>query len=61
MKIKDTGTLEVGSKTPCPICGADLGYYTEFGDEIECSECGSVFSITHRTEFDFTVVKVGSI
>ena len=55
----DTGTLSIASQTPCPYCGADLGYYAEFGDELQCEVCNSKFSIEKRTEYDFTVIEIG--
>ena len=56
-----TGTLSVASETPCPYCGADLGYYAEFGDELQCEVCNSKFSIEKRTEYDYTVIEIGTI
>ena len=47
------GTLDVGSETPCPICGNDLGYYAEFGNEIQCDTCGAKLKLTRRTEIDW--------
>ena len=60
MEVNDTGTLDIGSETPCPVCGTDLGYYAEFGEEVECESCHTKLLITHRTEFDFIVKKVGT-
>lgn len=59
MREINTGTLDVGSETPCPVCGADLGYYAEFGNEIECEKCQTSFAISRRTEFDYSIVKMG--
>ena len=56
MTEKLWGTLDIGSETPCPSCGADLGYYAEFGKTVTCENCGKKFELTPRTEIDYEEV-----
>jgi hypothetical protein len=55
--VGSCGTLGSEAEPECPNCDACLGYYAEFGDEIECDNCGAVFALTTETIYHYEVVK----
>lgn len=57
LRIGSCGTLGTGAEPDCPNCNANIGYYAEFGDEIECDNCGAVFAITWEVTYHYTLEK----
>lgn len=57
VEIDETGVLDADSHTPCPNCGADLGYYTELIGETTCENCGQTFEIKHSEDLVWKRIK----
>ena len=57
--IYKCGTLDSGAEPPCPVCGEPLGYYAEFGDEIECDNCGCKMNLNYETIIHYDIYEVG--
>ena len=57
LSVGSCGVLGNDAEPECPNCGEPLGYYAEFGDEIECDDCGAVFSLTTETTYHYHLEK----
>lgn len=53
------GILESCGEPPCPVCGEPLGYYAEFGDEIDCYNCGCKMHLNYETIIHYEVFETG--
>jgi hypothetical protein len=57
--IDTSGTFDSCMEPPCPVCGEPLGYYAEFGDEIECGNCGCKMKLDYETIIHYEIYEVG--
>lgn len=59
--IGSCGTLGNEAEPECPNCRSHLGYYCEFGDEIECDNCGAVFTLTREVTYHYMLERYNEL